>query len=127
MGALAAAGLLYGMSLFIWNIHVEGNELLSEQTILSYLEQEQVVHGMAKRQVHGEQIEEKLRKHFPEITWVSAEIKGTRLIVHIKENEDVKVDEPKAQEPVNLVAEKSGTIVSMIVRSGTPAVEEGMK
>ena len=58
---------------------------------------------------------------------MSAEIKGTRLIVHIKENEDVKVDEPKAQEPVNLVAEKSGTIVSMIVRSGTPAVEEGME
>lgn len=127
MGALAAAGLLYGMSLFIWNIHVEGNELLSEQTILSYLEQEQVVHGMAKRQVHGEQIEEKLRKQFPEIIWVSAEIKGTRLIVHIKENEDVNVDEPKAQGPVDLVAEKSGTIVSMIVRSGTPVVKEGME
>lgn len=127
VGALAAAGLLYAMSLFIWNIHIEGNELLSDQTILSYLEQEQVVHGMAKRQVHGEQIEEKLREQFPEITWVSAEVKGTRLIVHVKENEDVMVDVPKEQEPADLVAAKSGTIVSMIVRSGTPAVEEGME
>ena len=89
IGAVSCIGLLYALSLFIWNIHVEGNYSLSDQVVLEYLESEQIVHGMAKKDVHGEIIEAKLREHFPEITWTSAEVKGTRLIIHVQENEDV--------------------------------------
>ena len=76
------------VSLFIWNIHIEGNESLSTQVVLSYLQEEGITHGMLKRQIHGEELEKKLREHFTEVTWTSAEVKGTRLIVHMKENED---------------------------------------
>lgn len=126
-GALLGAALLYVLSLFIWNIHVEGNYSLSDQVILDYLASEQILHGMAKKDVHGEEIEAKLREHFPEITWTSAEVKGTRLIIHIQENEDVVSTEIPGEEPADLVAAEAGTIVSMIVRSGTPAVSEGME
>ena len=124
-GALFCAVLLYVLSMFIWNIHVEGNYSLSDEVILKYLESVQVVHGMAKRNVHGEEIEAGLREHFPEITWTSAEVKGTRLIIHIQENEDAAPKEIPAEEPADLKASGEGTIVSMIVRSGTPAVSEG--
>ncbi len=140
VGALAGAALLYVMSLFVWNIHIDGNYSLSDQVVLRYLEELQVVHGMAKREVHGEEIEAKLREHFPEITWVSAEVKGTRLIVHIQESEHAaeELAEDTGQgllsegaipedEPADLVAADSGVIVSMIVRKGTPAVGEGME
>ena len=127
IGAVSCIGLLYALSLFIWNIHVEGNYSLSDQVVLEYLESEQIVHGMAKKDVHGEIIEAKLREHFPEITWTSAEVKGTRLIIHVQENEDVAFEQIPKDEPADIVAARSGTIVSMIVRSGTPAVSEGME
>lgn len=124
-GAFFCVVLLYVMSLFIWNIHIEGNESLSDQVILNYLQEEGITHGMAKRQIHGEELEKKLREHFSEITWTSAEVKGTRLIVHIKENEDASFSLVDEKEPAELVASKSGQIVSMIVRAGTPMVHEG--
>lgn len=124
-GALLGAVLLYVLSMFIWNIHVEGNYSLSDEVILKYLESVQVVHGMAKQNVHGEEIEAGLREHFPEITWTSAEVKGTRLIIHIQENEDTAPEEIPKEEPADLRASCEGTIVSMIVRKGTPAVSEG--
>lgn len=126
-GALLGAVLLYVMSMFIWNIHVEGNYSLSDEVILKYLESVQIVHGMAKRDVHGEEIEAGLREHFPEITWTSAEVKGTRLIIHVQENEDIASEEIPDEDPADLRASGDGTIVSMIVRSGTPAVSEGME
>ena len=127
VGAAAGIILLYLMSLFIWNIHVEGNYSLSDQVVLDYLESVGVVHGMKKRDVHGERIEELLREYFPEITWTSVEVKGTRLIVHVQENEDAAYDTVPEDEPADLAAADSGTIVSMIVRSGTPLVSEGME
>ena len=107
-GALLAAALLYVLSLFIWNIHVEGNYSLSDEVILNYLESVQVVHGMARRDVHGEEIEAGLREHFPEITWTSAEVKGTRLIIHVQENEDSVPEEIPDEEPADLVSGAMG-------------------
>lgn len=126
-GALLGAVLLYVLSMFIWNIHVEGNYSLSDEVILNYLESIQIVHGMAKRDIHGEEIEADLREHFPEITWTSAEVKGTRLIIHIQENEDAAPARIPDEEPADLRASDTGTIVSMIVRRGTPRVSEGME
>lgn len=80
---------------------------------------------MLKRQIHGEELEKKLREHFTEVTWTSAEVKGTRLIVHMKENEDASFSLVDEKEPADLVAAKSGQIISMIVRAGTPVVHEG--
>ena len=124
-GAFFCIVLLYVMSLFIWNIHIEGNESLSTQVVLSYLKEEGITHGMLKRQIHGEELEKKLREHFTEVTWTSAEVKGTRLIVHMKENEDASFSLVDEKEPADLVAAKSGQIISMIVRAGTPVVHEG--
>ncbi len=124
-GAVGGTALLYVLSLFIWNIQVEGNYSLSDQVILDYLETEQVVHGMRKSEIHGEEIEALLREHFPEITWTSAEVKGTRLIVHVKENGDTVTAELSEEEPADLVAARSGTVESIIVRSGTPVVSVG--
>ena len=118
---------LYGPSVcnvFV-HIHIEGNESLSTQVVLSYLQEEGITHGMLKRQIHGEELEKKLREHFTEVTWTSAEVKGTRLIVHMKENEDASFSLVDEKEPADLVAAKSGQIISMIVRAGTPVVHEG--
>lgn len=42
------------------------------------------------------------------LTWVSAKIEGTQLVLAVKENVDGYVIEEKADDPQNLVAKKKG-------------------
>ena len=86
IGILAGFCLLMVLSQHIWNIHVEGNRHNSTQTILNYLDEIQIHHGILKKNVDCSYIAEQMRKEFPDITWVSAKISGTRLILEVKEN-----------------------------------------
>ena len=77
--------LLFFLSGRIWNIHIQGNVQNSKPEILEFLEKQGVSHGMAKASVSCSEIAAAVRKQFPEITWVSARIEGTRLILEIQE------------------------------------------
>ena len=114
-GILLCAVFLYVMSLFIWNIHIEGNYSRTTDVILDYLETEQVVHGMRKSQVDCKEIQSMLRIEFPDIIWVSAEVKGTRLLIRVRENTDM--EEAEAAEG----AGGKGPIWRQKVRASSPA------
>lgn len=66
-----------------------------------------------------------LREEFSNITWVSAKIEGTQLILEIKENVDGYVTEETPEGPFSLAASKDGIVSSIITRSGTPMVLPG--
>jgi similar to stage IV sporulation protein len=70
-------------------------------------------------------IEQTIRNTYSDITWVSAEIKGTRLIVHIKENDGAKDTSEALMQPRDIVAEKDGVVASIVTRTGTPLVKKG--
>lgn len=126
-GALLCMVMVYVMSLFIWNIHIEGNYSRTDETILEFLESTQVQHGMKKSKVDCERIVKDIRKEYSDIIWVSASIQGTRLIIQVKENSDTIVEAPevKSGEPSDLISEQDATIVSMVTRNGTPQVGVG--
>lgn len=121
---LCLAGL-YILSQFIWNIHVEGNYANSTQTILNSLDAAGIHHGIWKKRVDCSQTASYLREQFPNLTWVSAKIEGTQLVLAVKENVDGYVIEEKADDPQNLVAKKEGTVVRIITRNGIPQVLPG--
>ena len=139
-------GLLYLYSSFIWDIHFEGNEKWTNETLLEFLETKDVSPHMAKRSVDCAQIVKDIRKEYDDIVWVSASIDGSRLRIQIKENEDTFRDEDgggansadaagqgdaapdagqEAETPCDLIASKDGVITSMITRSGIPQVHVG--
>ncbi len=130
-GILAFAGLLYLLTLFVWNITFEGNYHYSRDTLLSYLETLDIRYGMRKNRISCEDLEESIRSAFPEITWVSASVAGTRLVVRIKENEVLSSVPERDDTPCELTAKRAGTITRMIVRQGKACaaigdvVEEG--
>ena len=66
-----------------------------------------------------------MRGEFPDITWVSARISGSRLILEIKENETVLPKGKEKTEASDLVSDKTGTIVSMVTRKGRPLKKAG--
>ena len=66
-------------------IHIEGNVRNSTGEILDFLDKQDINHGMSKKKINCSEVAAAVRKNFPEITWVSARIEGTRLILNIQE------------------------------------------
>ena len=117
--------MIYGLTFYIWDISFEGNHRFTDEELLNYMQSIPVMNGMKKKQVSCEQLEIGIREHFNDVTWVSAEIRGTRLIVHLKENEETSVMAEKDEDPCDLIARTSGTIVKTVIRRGFCQVKEG--
>lgn len=114
------------MSTYIWNISLEGNYSYTENTIIDFLERNNIEHGIKKSSVDCNDIERLIRNNYSDITWVSAEIKGTKLIVHIKENFDRTIPQ-KETNPYNIISGKKAVIERIVTRSGTPLIKSGDK
>ena len=137
-------GLLYFYSSFIWDIHFEGNEKWTNETLLEFLEEKEITPHMPKSKVDCALIVKEIRKAYDDIVWVSASIDGSRLRIQIKENEDTfrEADaesgntsddstaskdgqEEETLTPRDLLAANDGVITSIITRTGVPQVHVG--
>ncbi len=125
LGILAAGILIYTLSLFVWNITFEGNFHYSQDTLLSYLDTLDIRCGIRKDGISCEDLEESIRSAFPEITWVSASVSGTRLIVRVKENEVLSSVPETDDSPCRITASQPGSITRMVVRQGKAVVSVG--
>ena len=72
---------------YIWNIKIEGNYVLTDDVLLDYLDEKNVRVTMKKNRLQIEELEKALREDYDVITWTSVKVKGTTLIINIKENE----------------------------------------
>lgn len=137
------------MSTFIWAVDVTGNYSISEDVFMDFLKQYDVYVGMRRRDVNIEELEKRIRQDFNIVTWTSAKIEGTRLVIQIKENEvDLEADKGNGENEGNgagkadagkrqagketgnefgsdLVAGEDGQIVSMVTRAGVPQTAVG--
>lgn len=123
-GILTAFLLLHSLSLFIWDIHIEGNYTYTENNLLDFLKEENVIHGMKKSQVDCDAIEKLIRNRYDDVTWVSASVSGTRLMIRMQENFDNNMV-VESMGPADIVADSDCIITSIITRSGTPMVKKG--
>ena len=121
-GIMAFFMVLYVMSLFIWDIQFEGNYRYTYDTLVRFLDTQDIDYGMLKARINCEDLEASMRTSFPEITWVSARVSGTRLLIHIKENEVLSTIPEKDETPCDIVASQPGVITSMVVRQGVAQV-----
>ena len=123
-GLIAACCFWFMTSLYVWEITLEGNLRITEDIFLDFLEEQGIRVGTKISGLDIEELEKEIRREFPEITWVSAKISGTNLIISVKENDALLTTE-KDETPSDLYADKDGVIISMIVRSGVPQVKIG--
>lgn len=150
LGMTVFAGMIYMLSLFVWQIDIDGNRKYTDALILQALAQMDVKTGCRKSEIDLPEIEEELRIMYNEITWVSASIAGTKLQIELREG-DLKIsgssgggqtgnvkrvenreNNPKTQNgesetdlPANLVADEDAIITNLVVRRGTAAVRYG--
>lgn len=125
--------LIYTLSRFIWSIDIRGNLTRTDETLLEFLEGREVQSGMRISEVDCGRIVKDIRKEYDDIIWVSASVEGTKLIIQIKENQDVikaaeneMETETEAQvQPTDIVADRDCVVTSIITRKGIPQIAEG--
>lgn len=122
-----AVFFMFWLSAHIWNITVDGNLSQSDDVIFEYLNTQGICHGMLKSKVDCKELAAEIRNYFSDFAWVAAELQGTRLLIHVKEGVLGNETDTDGKEltPTSLAAAKSGTVVSILVRSGRPLVEAG--
>ncbi|MCD7764989.1 MAG: sporulation protein YqfD [Lachnospiraceae bacterium] len=126
-GGLCALLLMSWLSAHIWNITIEGNISQSDDVIFEYLGNEGVSHGMWKNQVDTQKLSEGIRSYFGQFSWVTAELKGTRLTIYVKEgiSEEENTVLSESDQQTGIFAAKAGEVVSVYVRKGLAAVSAG--
>ena len=123
-GIVITLVFLYGMTFFIWSFSFEGNETISDDILLRFVNELDVDYGTRKDKIDIQRLEEKIREYFDSISWVSVRILGTKLVVNVKENYIPQITDTK-DEIVrdDIYAGTDGIIVSMITRKGVPKVK----
>lgn len=117
--------ILLFLSTRIWGITVEGESYHTKETLLRFLDTKQIYGGMEKKSVICSDIEEMIRERYRDIGWVSVELRGTRLIVRIREIQ--LITKKSAKEPASLVAQEDGIVKSIVTQRGTAKVKEGKR
>ncbi len=125
-GFLLFLFLLHFLSSFVWEITYTGQSGYSKDTLSDTVEQMDVYAGMRRSRLNCDAIEKKIREVHPDISWVSAEEMGSVLKISIKEGKKVVVHE-KSSGAVHQVAKYDGTVQSIQVNRGVPAVKKGKK
>lgn len=83
---------------------------------------------MRKSKLDIGELEKQIRRQFPQVTWTSGRLMGTRLLLELKENDAPIPEDTQGADAIigrDLVAEYDGVITDMIVRSGIPQVTIG--
>ena len=92
-GMLLGVILMIVLSGFIWDIHIEGNQMQTDDVIYDFLAEQDIRHGIRKSSVDCKLLAAEFRKAFDNFIWVSVKIQGTRLLIDVKENTDLTIDE----------------------------------
>ena len=124
IGTIIFVGILKFLSLYIWNINVYGNELITTSEITAVMKDLGVKPGALKTHINSALLKQEVMSKITDISWMSINLNGSCVNVSIKE----KIKSPeiaKKGEPCNIVASSEGQIERLESYSGNPIVKEG--
>lgn len=115
---------LIAMSRFVWNIEIEGLQTIPKEEFMQELNDYGLKIGTRKSLIDSNSIINKMRLTRDDISWMGIDIKGTNIIIKIKEKEKAPIVINKS-DYCNIVSNKTGLITKINVQDGTKAVEIG--
>lgn len=125
LSILSASVILYVLTMFIWQIQIDGCVNRTESEILTVLNNSGIRYGILRGKCDCDAIEASIRNNFEDILWVSAAIKGTGLFVQIKENTYLNDKLALNENSADLVSDIDGQIINIVTREGTAKVTAG--
>ena len=117
VGVLAMFLTVWGLTLFVWEIDVYGNEKVPTQQILATLRELGVGIGAFGPTVSTEAISNDVLLRLPELSWIAVNVSGSHADVLVRE----RIPKPPILDedaPVMVYAVKSGIITKMSVLEG---------
>ena len=123
-GIILTVLFIWYMSGFVWNVEIIEEKGCKIENLEKSVYEEGVKTGARKSEIDILQVQENLLEQFPELSWISVNIFGSKAQVEYtiaKENTPI-TDESI---PKNIVAEKSGQIVLIEGYKGTNMVKKG--
>lgn len=117
LGIIASIFILFYYSNIITTIEIQGNELVSENVILSLLEEENVKSGTWITDIDMNHCETMLRIKIPEIAWAGIRNTGNRLVVEVTE-ETPQVEMLHERTPCHIISRYNAQITNVEVYSG---------
>ncbi len=116
--------LLIVMNQFIWKIEVTGCETVSATYVREVLSECGLNIGAFRPFVDEKHLQNQMLVKMPELSWLWADKRGSKVIVQVKER-TLPPDIFDKDAFCNIKAAKDGVIDSMIVKNGTPLVALG--
>lgn len=116
--------VLHFLSLYIWSIDVRGATAIEKAELDNLINSIGVSAGTLKSEIDPPIIEKTIMNQFENISWVSANIKGSVLSLELKE----RIEPPGLiidEGPCNVKSNHDGQVVRMEVYQGTPEVKCG--
>ncbi len=124
IGAVMFIGFVFFMSAFVWSVDIAGNENITDEQIITALNECGFSEGSLKAKLNLRSIRQKMRTIIPEISFIELNIKGSKAYVVITEREETP--EILAEDcPCNLVASRAAVIERTEVTAGEPMVKVG--
>lgn len=121
---IAITLIIFGLSNFVWNIEITGENNISKEELLNELNQYGLKTGILKTKVNTKEIINNIRLNRDDIAWIGMKIKGTNIIVEVVEA-DKKPDIVNENEYCNIVSDKEGVITKINVQNGTALTKVG--
>lgn len=123
-GIILTGLFIWYMSGFVWNVEIVEEKGTKIENFEKSVYEEGVKPGTRKSKIDILQVQENLLEQFPELSWVSVNIFGSKAQI---EYTIAKKNTPLTDEstPKNIIAQKSGQIVLVEGYEGTNMVKEG--
>ncbi|NLY86403.1 MAG: sporulation protein YqfD [Tissierellia bacterium] len=116
--------IIFFLSSIIWKIDIIGNEQTPREEIISLLKSNNITTGKIKYSLDKESIKDLLLENYDYFSFVSVNIKGTKLTIEVKE-QDLPPEMVDKNYPCHIVAKKKGVIVKVVPKNGKAVVEKG--
>ena len=123
-GMLVFAILDYLMTSIVWSIDIQGNSIVDTGVIIEQINDMGIYRGTLKRRINPKLVADTLMLKNSDLSWVGGEIKGTRLIISVREGVEPPAVVP-VDKPCHIIAKRDGIVVSIIVKNGLALVKQG--
>lgn len=148
-GIIVMFATLKILGMYIWQVDFYGNYMYTDETLRRYMAENGISNARLLKNIDCDELEEGIRNTF-DVTWACVAVKGSRVIVYIKENYQTafKQTNDGGKEQMELVRNQNadtdysdtdysdvtgkciysqyeGEVYSIITRSGTPVVKKG--
>ncbi|BED91819.1 MAG: sporulation protein YqfD [Candidatus Improbicoccus pseudotrichonymphae] len=113
------------LSLFVWNIKINGLKNLEKTKINGALKEINIKPGVLRKSIDASLAKQLIMEKIPEISWISINIDGSIVDISIKEKENAPEIIDQKIFPNQIRASRNGQIEKLEVYQGKPIVKVG--